>query len=78
MIKFSIAIPAYKRRFLKEAIESCLAQTYGEFELVIVDDASPEDIGSVVKSFDDAAFSCSEFGIPGRHEVFEKEFQMIL
>lgn len=52
-MKFSITIPAYKARFLKECIESILSQTYKDFELIIVNDASPEDLTSIVKSFDD-------------------------
>lgn len=52
-MKFSITIPAYKRVFLHEAIASCLAQTYADFELVIVDDDSPEDLFAVVKEFRD-------------------------
>ena len=50
---FTIAIPAYKSKFLGEAIDSCLSQTYGNFELVIVDDASPEDLKSVVDRYHD-------------------------
>lgn len=42
MPKISFILPAYKRRFLKEAVKSILAQTCRDFELVIVDDASPE------------------------------------
>jgi glycosyltransferase involved in cell wall biosynthesis len=52
-MKFSITIPAYKRTFLKEAIDSCLAQTYQDFELIIVNDASPEDLDSIVNSYSD-------------------------
>jgi len=52
-IKFSILIPAYKRRYLKECIDSILCQTYRNFEIIIVNDASPEDLGSVVKAYND-------------------------
>lgn len=51
--RFSLTIPAYKSAFLHEAIDSCLSQTYADFELIIVDDASPEDIKGIVDRFDD-------------------------
>ena len=50
-MKFSITIPAYKRKYLKEAIDSCLSQTFKDFELIIVNDASPEDLDSIVNSY---------------------------
>ena len=53
-IKYSFVLPAYKSQFLKESIDSILAQSYKDFELIIVDDASPDDIGGVVSSYDDA------------------------
>lgn len=52
-MKYSFVLPAYKARFLKEAIDSILAQTYTDFELIIVNDASPEDLDSIVHSYDD-------------------------
>lgn len=52
-IKISITIPAYKGKYLKEAIESCLSQTYDNFEIIIVDDASPENLQEIVESFCD-------------------------
>lgn len=55
--KASFVLPAYKRRFLREAIGSILAQTERNFELVVVDDASPENLREVVDSFGDARLS---------------------
>lgn len=50
---FSFVLPAYKSRYLKIAIDSILSQTYTNFELIIVNDASPEDIDSVVGAYND-------------------------
>lgn len=47
----SIAIPAYKRRWLREAIESALSQDYDDIELIIVDDHSPQNIKEVVNPY---------------------------
>ena len=52
-IKFSITIPAYKDKYLKETIDSVLAQTYTHFEVVIVNDASPYDLDSIVSQYTD-------------------------
>lgn len=52
-MRFSITIPAYKRTFLAECIESILNQNYSEFELIIVDDDSPEDLDSIVSQYND-------------------------
>lgn len=49
----SIMIPAYKSRYLAEAIESCLSQSYSNFEIVIVDDASPENLYAIVQRYSD-------------------------
>lgn len=50
---FSILIPAYKAKYLKECINSVLSQSYELFELIIVDDNSPENLSSIVKQYSD-------------------------
>lgn len=45
-------MPVYNAgSFLMEAIESILSQTYGNFELIIVDDASKDDSLKILKGF---------------------------
>lgn len=53
-IKFSILVPAFKARFLAECIDSILSQTYTNLELIIVNDASPENLDEIVSRYDDA------------------------
>ena len=50
----SIAIPTYKSEFLSEAIDSILCQTIQDFELIIVNDASPHPIDEVVNKYKDS------------------------
>lgn len=50
MPKVSICIPTYNRKgYLKETIESVLAQTYKDYEIVIVDDGSTDGIELIHK-----------------------------
>jgi glycosyltransferase involved in cell wall biosynthesis len=54
MPKVTVAIPTYNRaHYLKEAIESVLNQTYTDYELLVVDNASTDNTEEVVKSFND-------------------------
>jgi glycosyltransferase involved in cell wall biosynthesis len=52
-IKFSVTIPAFKDKYLKETIDSVLAQTYKNYEVVIVNDASPYDLDSIINQYSD-------------------------
>lgn len=50
---FSICVPAYKAKFFEECLKSILNQDYTNFELLILDDCSPENIEQIVRTFDD-------------------------
>lgn len=51
----SVCIPTYRgAAHIAETIESALAQTFTDFELLIVDDASPDETGQVVARYRDA------------------------
>lgn len=54
MPKFSICIPAYKSRFLNECIQSILGQSVADFELIILNDCSPEPVKQLVEAFTDS------------------------
>ena len=53
-MKVSVLIPYYNdERFLRQAIESVLAQTFADFELVLVNHASTDGSRAIARSFDD-------------------------
>jgi hypothetical protein len=54
MPKVSVIIPTYNRsQSVREAIESVLAQTYRDHEVIVVDDGSADDTPAVLGSFGD-------------------------
>ncbi len=51
-IKFSIIIPTYNRGYcISDAINSVIEQSYKEFELIVVDDASQDNTLEVLRNF---------------------------
>ena len=53
MYKVSFVMPAYKARYIGKAIESILSQTVSGWDLIIVDDCSPEPLREIVEAFHD-------------------------
>lgn len=54
MPRVSVIIPTYRRAHLvRESIDSVLAQTYRDFEVIVVDDASPDATRAVLESYGD-------------------------
>ncbi len=52
--KVSILFPVYKTAaYLKEAIDSMLAQTFEDFELIVLNDCSPDNAEEVMDSYSD-------------------------
>lgn len=53
-MKVSVVITSYNYdRYIKDAIESVLSQTYSDFELVIIDDCSADNSVNIINQFED-------------------------
>ena len=47
-------MPAYNaERFIREAVDSILSQSYRDFELIIIDDGSEDGTASSIQSYSD-------------------------
>ena len=52
--RVSIIMPAYNASdFIREAVDSILAQTFRDFELIILNDGSTDDTQAIVESYKD-------------------------
>ena len=64
MPKFSIIVPVYKvEKYIRECLESLINQNFKDFEVILVDDASPDGSGAI----------CDEYALKdGRIKVIHK------
>lgn len=71
LMKYTFLLPAYKAKYLNKAIESILNQSYRDFCLIISDDCSPEDLKSIVDSFNDEriVYRRNEVNVGGKNLV---------
>lgn len=54
MCKVSVVMPVYNgEKYLKEAIDSILNQTYTDFEFIIINDGSTDSTKEIIQSFED-------------------------
>lgn len=54
MTAISIIIPAYNaEKFIRETVNSVLAQTFTDFEIIVSDDGSTDSTATIISGFDD-------------------------
>ena len=52
MALVSVIVPVYKvEKYLRRCVDSLLAQTFRDFELILVDDGSPDECGKMCKEY---------------------------
>ena len=61
MKKVTVIMPTYNaEKYLREAVDSILGQTFTDFELLVIDDSSTDGTRAILKSYNDARLNIIE------------------
>lgn len=70
----SIVLPTYNgARYLRKSLDSCLAQTFADFELIVVNDCSTDDTGAIAEEY-----ARKDLRIRVIHNTFNKKLPLSL
>ena len=48
----SVIMPAYgQAEYIAESLDSVIRQTYGNWEVIVVDDGSPDNVAGIVEAY---------------------------
>jgi glycosyltransferase involved in cell wall biosynthesis len=85
--RITVAIPTYNRAgMLADAVESVLAQTFGDFRVLVADNASTDETAEVLRRYDDSRLEhvrrAENLGLLGNFQdclrLFDTEYALIL
>ena len=63
-VKISVVLPVYNvANYLKKCLDSLVNQTFKDFELILVDDGSPDNSGQIADSISASVASTSQDGL---------------
>lgn len=66
----SVIMPAYNaEEYISEAVQSVMAQTYENWELLIIDDCSTDSTANIVKQFSDVDSRITLYSNPKTWEL---------
>lgn len=76
MTKVTVLLPTYQsEKYLRETIQSVLCQTFSNFELLVIDDASTDNTLEILHSFQDPRICIKQGPCKGLAEALNKGMQ---
>jgi glycosyltransferase involved in cell wall biosynthesis len=73
----SVIMPAYNHeRYVGEAIESVLAQTFEDFEFIIINDGSPDQTENVIQKYADPRIRYYSQENQGAHHALNRGIEL--